>query len=210
MHFVLHRAKKKLQAIIVKVSDWAIFIGIVLIGGLGSSYYMVSVGSALTTRTVGPWKTWTHAGRNDADPYTRAHFSRAGRLNLTTEIAQTYLASHDSKGMRLHSSCVYRISGDQLDARWWSITALNDLGQLIRNPSQRYSFTSDTIAVSQDGTFEITLARDARPGNWLPTAGAGRLTVSMTLLEGEAIIAGDSEAQAAEINLPSIERVACR
>lgn len=210
MHFVLHRAKKKLQAVIVKASDWAIFIGLVLIGGLGSSYYMVSSGSALTTRTVGPWKAWTHAGRSDADPYTRAHFSRSGTLNLTTEIAQTYLASRDSKGMRLHSSCVYQISGEQLDASWWSITVLDDRGLLISNPAQRYAFTSDTIAVSQDGSFTVTLARDARPGNWLPTAGAGGLRVSMTLLEGEAVIAGDSVAEAEEIVLPSIDQVTCR
>lgn len=210
MHFVVHRAKKKLQAIIVRLSDWAIFVGLVLIGGIGSSYYMVGIGSPLTTRTIGPWSTWIHEGRSDADPYTRAHFARSGTLNLTTEIANTYLASHDSDGLRLHSSCEYQISGENLDAAWWSITALNDRGELIRNPSDRYTFTRDTVAISPDGTFTLTLARDARPGNWLPTAGAGRLTLAMTLLESEAIIAGDTEAAAAPIELPTVKRVACR
>ncbi len=210
MYFVLHKAKKRLQTVIMKVSDWAIFIGLVLIGGIGTSYYMVSVGSALTTRSVGPWQTWTHAGRSDADPYTRAHFSRSGTLNLTSEVAQTYRASRDSKGMRLHSSCVYEIKGEQLDARWWSITVLDDRGELITNPANRYSFTSDTVAVSQDGSFKVTLARDARPGNWLPTAGAGGLRVSMTLLEPDAVIEGDSVAEAEEIALPSIDQVTCR
>lgn len=210
MQFVLHRAKKKLQAIILKVSDWAIFIGLVLIGGLGSSYYMLSAGNSLTTLNVGPWTTWKHEGRTDADPYTRAHFARSGTLNLTTDIANTYFASRDSDGLRLHSSCEYHVSGSALDARWWSITALNDQGRLIENPSNRYVFTSDTVAISPDGTFTVTLARDARPGNWLPTAGAGRLTLSMTLLESSAVIAGDTEAAAETINLPTIKRVACR
>lgn len=210
MHFVLHRAKKKIQAIVLKVSDWAIFIGLVLIGGLGSSYYMVNAGSTLTTLTVGPWSTWKHDGRVDADPYTRAHSARSGTLNLTSDIANTYIASRDSNGVRLHSSCEYQVIGSSLDASWWSITALDDAGRLIRNPSDRYSFTSDTVAISPDGTFTITLARDASPGNWLPTAGAGRLTLSLTLLESEATIAGDTEAEGDAIVLPTIQRVACR
>ncbi len=210
MQFVLHRAKKKLQAIILRISDWAIFVGLVLIGGLGSSYYMLSAGNSLTTLKVGPWSTWKHEGRVDADPYTRAHFARSGTLNLTTDIANTYQASRDSDGLRLHSSCEYEISGETLDARWWSITALDDQGRLIANPSSRYTFTSDTVAISPDGTFTVTLARDARPGNWLPTAGAGRLTLAMTLLESDAAIAGDTEAEAATIVLPVIKRVACR
>ncbi len=210
MNFAFHRAKKRIEAWIVRVSDWAIFIGLVLIGGLGSSYYMVSVGSPLTTVTVGPWTTWKNEGRSDADPYTRAHFARSGTLNLTTEIANTYFAEIDSDGLRLHSSCVYEISGERLDATWWSITALDDRGQLIRNPSDRYTFTRDTVAVSPDGKFTITLARDARPGNWLPTAGAGRLTLAMTLLESEAAIEGDTEAEMEAIALPTIKQVNCR
>lgn len=210
MHFVLHKAKKRAQAIILRLSDWAIFCGLVLIGGLGSSYYMVSTGSALTTQKIGPWTTWKNEGRSDADPYTRAHFARTGSLNLTTEIANTYLSKLDSKGGFLHSSCEYEISGKQLEARWWSITVLNDFGQLIRNPSKRYSFTSDTVAISPDGTFTVTLARDARPGNWLPTAGAGRLALSLTLLESESAISGDAEGEAAPVSLPEIRQVACR
>lgn len=210
MQFVLHRAKKKLQAVILKIADWAIFVGLVLIGGLGSSFYMLNAGSSLTTLRVGPWGTWKHEGRVDADPYTRAHFARSGTLNLTTDIANTYLASHDSDGLRLHSSCEYMISGETLDARWWSITALDDLGRLIANPSNRYTFTSDTVAISPDGTFTMTLARDARPGNWLPTTGAGRLTLAMTLLESDAAIAGDTVAESVKIVLPTITRVDCR
>lgn len=210
MHFAIHRIKKKIQATIVRISDVAIFTGIVLIGGLGSSYYMVTSGSALTTRDVGPWSTWKNEGRSDADPYTRAHFARSGTLNLTTEIAQTYLASKDSDGMALHSSCEYQIKGDQLEANWWSITVFNDHGELIVNPSDRYTFTSDTVAISPDGKFTVTLARDARPGNWLPTAGAGSLTLAMTLLDAHTVIEGDTEAEDAPINLPTIKRVSCR
>ena len=76
------------------LGDWAAFIGAVLILGLGTSWYMIDVGTRLTTEKHGPWVGWTSAGRADADPYTRAHFARLGTLQLTTEIALTYRRLH--------------------------------------------------------------------------------------------------------------------
>ncbi|MDX2288566.1 MAG: DUF1214 domain-containing protein [Hyphomicrobiaceae bacterium] len=207
MHFKLHILKKRLIGAIDRLSDWAIFIGIILIGGLGSSWYMVSAGSALTTRSVGPWITWTAAGRTDADPYTQAHFARTGSLVLSTELAATYLAATDDDGLRLHSSCDYRIEGRELEASWWSLTVFDDSGALIPNPSERHAFTSETVALTPEGEFVVTLARDARAGNWLPTGGAGRLTLAMTILEGATSIVAGSDS---ELALPSISRVACR
>ncbi len=207
MHFRLHILKKRAVEIVNRISDWAIFIGIILIGGLGSSWYMVSAGSALTTRSVGPWVTWTAAGRTDADPYTRAHFSRSGSLVLSTELAATYLATADDDGLKLHSSCDYRIEGRELDASWWSLTVFDDRGSLIPNPSDRHAFTSETVALTPEGSFVVTLARDARAGNWLPTGGAGRLALTLTILEGATSIVAGADS---ELVLPSISRVACR
>jgi len=208
MNLALHNLKKRALYTAGLVSDWALFIGIVLIGGLGTSWYMVSAGTGFTTKRIGPWVTWTAEGRTDADPYTRAHFARAGRLNMSTEIAATFIARTDQEGIRLHSSCEYRIEGSDLDATWWSLTAFDERGRLIPNPSNRYAYTSDTVALSPNGTFVITLARDARPGNWLPTGGAGRLALVLQTLEGETAIAGSGEQDTT--TLPSIKTVACR
>ena len=51
-------------------------------GGLGSAWYMIEAGSRLSTRSSGPWMTWSAAGRPDADPYTRAHTVRNALLPL--------------------------------------------------------------------------------------------------------------------------------
>ena len=109
MSFALHRLRKRVWAGIGHTADWALFIGIVLIGGFGSSWYMVEAGSMLTTSRVGPWVTWTAAARPDADPYTRAHYVRLGVLPLSAEYAQIYFARTDSDGRALHSSCEYEI-----------------------------------------------------------------------------------------------------
>ena len=60
---------------------------------------------------------------------------------------------------------------------------------LIPNSAERHSFTSQTIAANPDGSFFIVLAREARPGNWLPVGGAGRLTLMLTMIEPKPSVA---------------------
>jgi len=207
-YLVLHKAQKQVSALFNLLGDWAAFIGAVLILGLVSSWYMINSGTLLTTEREGPWVTWTSAGRVDADPYTRAHFARFGTLELTTEIARSYVAHTDSDGSKLHSSCDYLVEGLEPGTSWWSITVFDDKGELIANRIKRYAFTSQSIAIRPDGTFAVTLAREARPGNWLPTGGAGRLALVFTTLDARAPLltpqGGDGK------TLPEIRRIKCR
>lgn len=206
---LLNRLKKRAFTLVSTASDIALFIGIVLLGGIGSSWYMVSAGSALSTHTIGPWVAWTSEAATDADPYTRAMSARSGRLNVSSDIAATYTASSDSEGIRLHSSCEYRIAGQDLDANWWSIAVFDQDGRLIPNAADRYAYTRETVALRPTGDFVITLARDARPGNWLPTGGAGRLAVVLHLLEPSNEFQNGEAINTATL-LPRIERTRCR
>ena len=80
----------------------------------------------------------------------------------------------------------------------------DDHGLLIPNSAERHSFTSQTIAANPDGSFFIVLAREARPGNWLPVGGAGRLTLMLTMIEPKPTVAESAAL------LPSIRRIGCR
>jgi len=204
----MHRLHKRLSVLIGILGDWATFIGAVLILGLASSWYMIDVGTRLTTEKHGPWVGWSAAGRADADPYTRAHFARLGTLQLSTELAMTYLAYADSDGNRLHSSCDYAVDGRDIDNHWWSLTVFNDRGDLIANPAERYAYTSETAAVRPDGSYSVTLSREAVPGNWLPTGGAGRLALMFTSFDVRSPLLGKTDA--ASKQLPVIHRVQCR
>ena len=207
MSFTLHRLRKRIGAFIGQTADLALFIGIVLIGGLGSSWYMVEAGSRLTTVTVGSWTTWTAAARSDADPYTRAHYSRLGVMPLSAEFAQTWVANNDSEGRALHSSCIYDIDGRDIPNFWWSLAVFDAEGHLIQNIAERYAFTSDTIALKPDGSYAAALSRDARPGNWLPTGGAGRLALVFTIVDlGITAVSNEADLHA---RLPVIRRVSC-
>jgi hypothetical protein len=208
LHVVLHKVQKRISILLGLLGDWAAFIGTVLILGLGTSWYMIDIGTPLTTERQGPWVSWTSAGRADADPYTRAHFARLGTLQLSAEMTLTYIANTDSDGRRLHSSCDYSVEGHEPGTSWWSLTVFDDRGELISNPANRYAFTSQTIALRPDGTFNVALARDARPGNWLPTGGAGRLALVFTTLDPSAPVLAKPTGERKP--LPEIRRIQCR
>ncbi|MDX2308480.1 MAG: DUF1214 domain-containing protein [Hyphomicrobium sp.] len=209
MSFVRHQIKKRLQAALRVVADWSFFTGAVLIGGFGTAWYMIDTGSALTTAKVGPWVMWRTAGLVEADPYTRAHFSRLGVLPIGSDVAETYFARTDDDGRQLHSSCDYVVEGLSPPSSWWSVTVFDADGRLIANPAERTSYTSETAAILPNGRFSIALARSANPGNWLPTGGAGRLSVVLTRMSW-AVATGTGDEQSSGPDLPKIVRKACR
>ena len=81
-------------------------------------------------------------------------------------------------------------------------------GELINNDAARYTFTSDTIAANPDGSYIVTLGRDARPGNWLPTGGAGRLQLMFTILDPATGLSQAARAERYKL-LPLIRREGC-
>ena len=187
------------------IANVILFVGLAVVGGLGSSWYMIEKGARMTTIRSGPWVAWKSAGRADADPYTRAHFLRRGMLPISSSLAVTYQAASDSEGKTLYSSCDYIIEGEEPKAAFWSLAVFDDAGHLIPNPAERYAFNSATIMRSANSQLDIRLSRSARPGNWLPTGGGGRISLVFTLEEPRA---GTDEAHAPQ--LPAIRRLACR
>lgn len=149
--------------------------GLSLLMGLGSAWYMIGTGSAFTTGRIGPWNVWYSAGNPNADPYTRAHFARSGRLPITSTSALYYEAKIDSEGDALTADCEYVIEGQPLDAGWWSLALYEASGRLIPNKADRHAFSNRDLAFRTDGSYQIVLARTARPGNWLPTGDGGKI-----------------------------------
>lgn len=201
-------AAREVAALLARLIGSALAVAFVLTAGLWSSRTMINRGSEISVSTYGSWKQWRYEGRRDADPYTRAHLSNSGVLRISSDSAGIFDASIDSLGARLHSSCDYVIEGSSMGSLWWSISVFDSSGDLIANDANRYTFTSDTAALNPDGSFIITLGRDARPGNWLPTSAAGRLILNFTILDPST---GLSDAARIERNklLPVIRREAC-
>jgi hypothetical protein len=204
----LKRAARDVAALLTRMIGTALAVALVISTGLWSSRAMINRGYAISTDSYGSWRHWRVEGRRDADPYTRAHLSGSGMLRISSDSAGVFDATVDNLGARLHSSCDYVIEGANMGSLWWSLTVFNSSGDLIANDANRYTFTSETTALNPDGSFIITLGRDARPGNWLPTGHAGRLVLNFTILDPSTGLSNDARTERNKL-LPAIRREGC-
>lgn len=185
-----------------------VFTAIALTVGLGSAWHMIDRGSALTTLSAGPWQTWYAAGMQDADPYTKAHVARSGRLPIVSTTAMRFVARTDTTGEPLRSVCYYRITVPEVPALWWSL-ALNDIsGRPIANPADRHAINSDGVVTGLDGVTRIAVAPTARPGYWLPSGEDRNLMLIFRVFRAfdTADVAGG---EVPEEILPQIDRLGC-
>lgn len=186
----------------------AVFLGVSLGGGLGTAWYMIEAGSRLSTRTFGPWVTWPAAGRPDADPYTRAHIARNGLLPLSSTAELAFKAKTDSNGSRLSSACDYAVVMEGFAPAWWDLAVYDGRGRLVANAADRHAFNSSTAMQELDGRTVIAVARDARPGNWLPSGRSNRIMLVLTVQDAtwtNAIHNGETPR-----SMPRIVRSECR
>jgi hypothetical protein len=190
----------------------AYFIGtfvVALMLGIGSAWYMIERGSPLTTTKVGPWDGWITEGNPQADPYTRAHVARSGRLPLTSTVARYFTARTDSAGRTLVSSCEYLVEGGPINARWWSLAVYDEYSGLIDNPSARYSFNSEEMLRHADGSYRVNLSSKARPENWLPSGTADQTLVLMLRIYSPRETDASGIGLVPSERLPKIERKSC-
>ncbi len=204
----LARIRRAMQSTLGLITKVVAFLVIALTVGLGTSWYVVNQGAAFNTERVGPWVKWSLTGRLDADPYSLIRHDQETMLVFNSQFVSRYEATFDDEGRRLHSACHYAIEGGWPNSDWWTITVYDGDGRLIPNPANRHGFNSATIVPSTDGRMRIDLARDARPGNWIPTSRAGRLSVIIEYQNrtGDAGISLGANAPV----LPGIKRIACR
>jgi hypothetical protein len=185
-----------------------VFAALAVLGGGGSAWYMIEAGSRLSTRTFGPWITWTSAGRPDADPYTRAHTARNTLLPISSTLELSLRAKTDSAGQRLGSTCDYVVLFPEQEPIWWSLAVFDGYGRLIQNGAERHAFNTSSAMREPDGRVAITVARDARPGNWLPSGRSGRIVLVLTVQDSG--FAASVHDGGAPRPLPEIQRATCR
>ncbi|MCB1547704.1 MAG: DUF1214 domain-containing protein [Hyphomicrobiaceae bacterium] len=191
------------------IAQTALVLVLAVALGLGSAIYMIDRGSRLTTEQQGPWRSWANAGRPEADSYTRGHAIRAGWLMMTSRLARYYEARTDSSGSGLRTDCDYVVEGSDPGGTWWSLAVFDRKGHLQRNAAGRYAFNSSSVMREPSGNFQITIARDARPGNWLPTGRTGAFLLQLTVLDPVGT-ASDRAKAGRKIELPRVRRTTCR
>ena len=184
----------------------ALVISLVL--GLGTAWYMIDTGSALTTERIGAWSVWFASGDPKADPYTRAYMARSGRLPITSTSAKYYFAATDDGGRALKSECVYLIEGRIINAAWWSLTLYDATGRLVANKAKRHSFSGHEIGTGPNGNYRIAMGPSLQPGNWLPSGEGKSLRLVLRVYRPRET-ANPGTTVRSHARLPTISRQSC-
>jgi hypothetical protein len=177
--------------------------------GLFSAYQAVRSGFAGGEVSNGPWRTSFVTGSSDADMYTRARVAVGGLLALAPSETVYWTAERDAEGRPLDARCDYRVAGEELPARWWSVTLYAADQFLTENDAGRYSFSQTTLTREPGGPWSIAVSSEPKPGDWLPSGRAGAtgpFSLTLRLYNPTPPV----YQQPATIALPSIQREACR
>ena len=175
--------------------------------GLGATYYSVSRNVVFGAVEAGPWTAWPADRRARRRPL----HARLGGPQRRDAAGRSARASSSRPAAtapagRCSPSAPTGSSAGRPQARYWTITAQTPNGQLIENPARRYGFTSAEIVRGQNGQFTIEVAREARPGAWLPVTGAGRFDLVMRLYDTPVSVTSSVIDPA---TVPRIEQAGC-
>jgi hypothetical protein len=174
--------------------------------GLGATWLTLTRGVAFGSLTIGAWTAWPKSGSVDIDPYARANIARTGELPTGIGDGVAFYAKTDNSRNGFDGRCTFVISGMTPAARYWTITLYDPDGKLVANTVDRHSFTSDEIVRDGDGSFAITVAPQARPGNWLPTGGVDKFVLVLRLYDTPI---GVSTGTTKEGPMPAVVRKGC-
>jgi hypothetical protein len=152
----------------------------------------------------GPWRTSLLTGSTQSGPVLRANVALHGLLALNRSETIYYTATTDSAGDALDGRCTYRVTGRDPPARWWSITAYGADDYLIATPSELYSVSKNSIVRRADGSFIVTVLKDANTVDQI-AVGDGRFSLTLRLYNPDASVAADP----AHVALPTIEKAGC-
>jgi len=170
--------------------------------GLGSTWYALTRDAGFGTLKIGAWTARPKTGTADIDPYARATIARTGALPVSLGDGVAFVAARDDGGRPLDGRCDAVISGTTPAARYFTLTLYEPDGKLVANSLDRQGFTSEELVRHQDGSFEVTVAPRARPGNWLPTGGVERYILVLRFYDTSIGVATRAEREAP---MPSIK-----
>ena len=157
------------------------------------------------------WTILPSPGDPDRSIYTRAAVAAAGTFASKKPEQAYYQTEIDIEDQLLNGNCLYRLSGEDIESRWWSITAYANDGFLIENTEKLYSYNSETINYNANGGFEIyflgdnDFISDVSNENWLRVNQDENFNVSLRIYyPGEEFFSN-----LRRVNLPIIEKVKC-
>ncbi|GAM97531.1 hypothetical protein U91I_01157 [alpha proteobacterium U9-1i] len=183
------------------VAAWVAAIVIGLAFGVASAWGALEFGRASFADSVGQWSYSRAAGSRTADPYTRAIVAREGLLALNAREAQYFSLTRDASGAPLRESCIYELAGDDLAARWWSVTLYASDNFLAQNGDHAEAVDSTRL----QGPWRVRVAPvRGEAAYWLSSRAAARGFVLMLRVYN-----ADDGWRPTDSELPRLATVSC-
>ncbi|HSD05769.1 DUF1214 domain-containing protein [Flavobacterium sp.] len=169
-----------------KIKKIALGLALVILAGIlgsGIGFYNIKSGKNSSQRTIGSWQTVDKdKDLNTADLLTVAQVAVYGTYALTKKEVIYLSASTDSDGNAIDTKSDYVISGKKLDAKYWSITAYDENGFLIKNPINKYGYNQENVKYEADSTsYKINLSASEKAENWLPITNVKKASLVIRL-----------------------------
>ena len=184
----------------------ALVLVIALVGGAGSVWLALERDFGFGSVAVGSWVAFPDHGTPEADPYSRARFSRESDLALGRAEGLVFTARRDDGGDTLLRNCAYRMEGQMPPARFWTLSARDAGNGVIRIAGGRLpALHSQALLRQPDNSVVVNVSRRPAPGNWLALGGSGPFSLVLTLYD----TAIASSSRIAEVELPRILREGC-
>jgi len=181
-------------------------VSIALVGGAGSVWLALERDFGFGSVAIGSWVAFPDHGTPEADPYSRARFSRETDLALGRAEGLVFTARRDADGAILERRCAYRMEGSVPPARFWTLSARDAANAVIAIEDGRArALHSQALLRQPDNPAVITVSNHPAPGNWLALTGAGPFSLVLTLYD----TAIASSSRIAEVELPRIVREGC-
>ncbi|MEQ1550988.1 DUF1214 domain-containing protein [Sphingorhabdus sp.] len=190
------------------MKPWLRYSICILLGlGGGTALAVSQVRSDYADKQVknGPWSANTDQGTAKASAMTRAKVALNGLLALPAKEAMYFISRTDSDGALLDGKCTYKVSGGELDARWWSITLYKGEGWLVKNAANRWSVGGNAPVRDEKGHWTFTVAPEKVDGVWLPTGRTPRFDLTLRTYHPRGSLLNDP----AKAKLPTITKESC-
>ncbi|OXG02319.1 hypothetical protein BC749_10586 [Flavobacterium araucananum] len=154
-----------------------------IVFGSAVGVYNIKSGKSDSQRIIGNWQTVDKdKDLNSADLLTIAQVAVYGPYALTKKEVIYLSTNTDSEGNTIDPKADYVISGKKLEAKYWSITAYDENGFLIKNPINTYSYNLETVKYEADSTsYKINLSGSEKKENWLPVNNVSKASLIIRL-----------------------------
>ena len=153
---------------------------------LGCGYAIYKIKNAASDPALilknGVWRGFPDMNLAASD-IQRAYIGKIGLLALRESEVMYYVASQDSDGNPLSHQHDYKLTGNNLNARYWSYTLYDADHYLIPNETNTFSLNLDNVEYSDStrSKYEIFISPNKQPTNWLPSGKGENMSILLRL-----------------------------